>query len=434
MAPLSLRQGPAATGAPGARARPGPSPALAAMASASPRRLRIALYYPWLYLTSGAERTILEIARSSRHSITVFTNEYQPQSTFPELRDVDVRVLDPVPVERSLRAVARAAVRILRQRIDLSGFDALVIVSEGLGDLMALRHGKIPAFCLCLTPLRIAFDPIYRRVDLDRRGPAVRLPILLGAMLFRVVDRLAWRRYRRVFPISAEVGRRILAGRLAPPERLQILHPGVDLTAYAPSRLADRTFFLPGRIMWTKNLELGIAAFRLFLSRLADPAGWRLRIAGIVDRKSEPYLQRLRRMAGEDPAIEFLVHPSDVQMREEYRTCFATLFTAFNEDWGLVILESMASRKPVIATNRGGPLEIVRHESNGLLASPDPASFAAAMQRLASDAALRERLADRGPETAARFGWLPFVARLDAAIAADLPLAAGAAVPEALHG
>jgi glycosyltransferase involved in cell wall biosynthesis len=381
--------------------------------------MRLALYYPWIYLTSGAERTILEVARRSRHQVAVFTNEYQAEATFPELRQVDIRVLSRVPVKRTIGAVAAAAARILGQRLDLAGFDALLVVCEGLGDLVTLRHPGIPAFCICLTPLRIVFDPHYRAQYLRARGLGHRAAIVCGSPLFRAMDRFAWRRYRRVFAISLEVKRRILAGGLARDEKVEILHPGIDLSAFTPSSTRERFFFVPGRIMWTKNLELAIGAYREFLRLVPDPAGWRLRLAGIVDRKSQPYLERLRALA-DGLRVDFVVQPSDAEMREAYRSCFATLFTAFNEDWGLVVIEAMACGKPVVATNRGGPVEIVRNGRDGLLAEPDPRAFAEAMVRLVTDPHLYADIASSAPQHAARFGWGPFIDRLDHAIEAGL--------------
>jgi glycosyltransferase involved in cell wall biosynthesis len=384
------------------------------------KRGRIAVYYPWLYLTSGAERTILEIARRSRHRITIFTNEYQPDATFPELQQMDIRVLSRVPVERSLRSVATAATRLLSQELDLSEFDGLLVVCEGLGDLVALRQRRIPVFCLCLTPLRIAFDPVYRKNYLSSRNALHRLVVRAGTVLYRGVDRIAWRRYRRIFAISEEVKTRILAGRLAPAERMRTLHPGVELSAFTPSPPTERVFFVPGRIMWTKNLELAIQAFQLFKETAPEPSTWKLVIAGIVDRKSKPYLDRLRSLASGDPSVEFRVHPSDEEMRALYAACFATLFTAFNEDWGLVLIEAMASGKPAVAVNRGGPKEIVRHEHDGLLSDPEPSAFAAAMGRLAGEQGLHDRLSANAPSSAARFGWDPFIAELDAELEREI--------------
>jgi glycosyltransferase involved in cell wall biosynthesis len=382
----------------------------------STRPLRVAIYYPWLYLTSGAERTVLEIARRSRHQVTIFTHRYEPDATFPELRDEDVRVLGKVSVRRSVLSVASAAMAIAARPIDLADFDVLLVVCEGLGDLVVLRSPNRPALCLCLTPLRMVFDPVYRERDLSRRGRLERWAVRLASPLFRALDRLAWRRYSHVFAISEEVRGRICAGKLAEPSNVEVLHPGVDTSRFRPSSTKKRFFYLPGRIMWTKNLELGIRAFQLFLSKVEDPDAWGLRIAGMVDEKSQAYADDLRRLARGNPAIEFLIRPSDKGMRAGYAECFATLFTAFNEDWGLVIIESMACGKPVVAVDRGGPREIVRHNHDGLLAPADPEAMARCMLDLAQDPGLWSRLAAAGPASAARFSWERFIDGLDARI------------------
>ena len=84
---------------------------------------------------------------------------------------------------------------------------------------------------------------------------------------------------------------------------------------------------------------------RLWLKRLRrenpDLADFRLVVAGIVDHKSAEYAARLRALAGDDPAIVFHVRPSDAELRQLYGTCRAVLFTAFNEDWGIVPIEAM---------------------------------------------------------------------------------------------
>lgn len=67
------------------------------------------------------------------------------------------------------------------------------------------------------------------------------------------------------------------------------------------------------------------------------------------------------------------------------------------EPFGRVILEGMVLEKPVIATNIGGPLEIVEDRVSGFLVPPDDESaLAAAIDTLLADAALRERIARAG--------------------------------------
>jgi glycosyltransferase involved in cell wall biosynthesis len=56
------------------------------------------------------------------------------------------------------------------------------------------------------------------------------------------------------------------------------------------------------------------------------------------------------------------------------------------EPFGLVVLEAMASSRPVIATAQGGPLEIVLDGTTGLLVEPrNPGAMAGAMLALADD-------------------------------------------------
>jgi glycosyltransferase involved in cell wall biosynthesis len=62
-----------------------------------------------------------------------------------------------------------------------------------------------------------------------------------------------------------------------------------------------------------------------------------------------------------------------------------------------VILEAMAAKLPVIATNHGGATEMVIPEKTGLLISKDdPGNFAAALKRLLKNAKLRTLMGEEG--------------------------------------
>ncbi len=67
------------------------------------------------------------------------------------------------------------------------------------------------------------------------------------------------------------------------------------------------------------------------------------------------------------------------------------------EPFGLVLLEAMAGGKAVIATQAGGPLEIVVPEETGLLVPPAAAhELARAILRLLRDSALRDAMGRQG--------------------------------------
>ncbi len=322
--------------------------------------MRVAVYHPWIYLKGGIERTILELVTRSRHRWTIFTSCYLPEETFPEFQQLEVVEIAPVSVNRSLASVAMACARLLLAKWNWKGFDALMISCDGPGNLLALRSNGVPLLCLCHTPLKIAYDPYAK--ERWRRLAKPSLLTRAGVRLFTWIDRWAWKRYRRVFCVSGEVERRLRYAGLAEPGTTEVVHPGVDVERLAPSGRREPFFLLPGRIMWTKNVELGIRALMELKRSHRDVASvqpLRLVIAGMVDAKSRPYLAWLRELAVGRDDIEFVVCPPDADLFDLYDRCLAVLFTPPNEDWGIVPLEAMAFGKPVVSVNRGGPVESV---------------------------------------------------------------------------
>jgi len=68
--------------------------------------------------------------------------------------------------------------------------------------------------------------------------------------------------------------------------------------------------------------------------------------------------------------------------------CNLTVLATEEETFGLVVIESMANGVPVIATNKGGPLEIITHGINGLLFDRTAEDLSNKIQMLYDDASL----------------------------------------------
>lgn len=374
--------------------------------------MKIAIYYPWVYLRSGVERMMLELVQRSRHDWTIFTSHYDADQTFPEFSDTQIVELSRISVNRGYVKVFTAALKILKQKIDLSDYDALVVSSEGLGDFITFRNNDVPVVCYCHTPLKVIHDRFVREKYLNE-NPGKKLPYTIFGGLFGFFDQLAWKRYRHVFCNSNEVRNRILNAGLAPDEKVEVLSPGIDVKQMQPTWVYEKYFVVVGRIKWWKNLELAIESFREFKRRNPEFSEFGLLIIGQVEKGSEAYLEKLLSIAGDRSDITFKRDPTEGELLAAYSSSYCLLFPSLNEDWGMTPLEAMSFGKPVIAVDQGGPRESVVDGVTGYLVSPEPEAFADAMARLAGDPGLTRRLGEAATERIQIYDWSHFVERFD---------------------
>ncbi len=373
--------------------------------------MKIALYQPWIYLHGGLEKSLLEVVTRSTHEWVVYTGHYEPENTFKEFKNVDVRVLKPTTVKRTIFATLYSSFQVATQKIPDEGFDAIVVWCDGVGDLIAIRNNDLPLFNICSTPLRAAFDPVYETMSLKDKGILYKLFYKIFKHAFRVVDRKAWSKYDGVITTSTEVKNRIIEGQLCTDEdKMVMAYPGIEWHIDISKVKYEPFILLPGRIMWTKNIEQGIKAF--ILAQLPKP--WKLVIAGYVDAKSESYLQKLKDMVPKNVKVEFVVSPASEKLVELYNRASFCLFTPLNEDWGIVPLESMRYGKAVISNARGGPLESVIDQKTGFLHEPDDFDgWARSIRKLALDPKLCVAMGQHGNFHVRNFTWRRFVRRID---------------------
>jgi glycosyltransferase involved in cell wall biosynthesis len=154
-----------------------------------------------------------------------------------------------------------------------------------------------------------------------------------------------------------------------------------------------------GRLVAIKDVPTLIRGFAAFSSRCPQA---RLLVAGDGERRSEA--EQLVRSLGLDRLVRFVGWQRD--LLPLYGAMDAMALTSKNEGTPVAIIEALAAAVPAVATDVGGVGDVIEHEATGLLIPPgDAQALAAALERLATDPALRQRLSDRGRSVvAARFG------------------------------
>lgn len=122
-------------------------------------------------------------------------------------------------------------------------------------------------------------------------------------------------------------------------------------------------------------------------------------VVGDATYQDSTYFDRLRATVAEKKLadrVKFLGFRKDVQPLMAAVDIVVHTSTE-PEPFGRVIVEGMAERRPVIATQGGGVGEIIDHMENGILYRPgDSAALADALRAILRDPALATRLADEG--------------------------------------
>lgn len=347
--------------------------------------MKIAIYYPWVYSKSGVEKTILAMVSDKRNQYTIFTNHYDKQSTFEEFSDLEVVELDKVSVKRDLLNVLKAAFTIAKQKIDLNDYDLLLVNSEGLGDLILLKNSYKPVICFCHTPLRPVFDLYYKTRILETYNTSKKILFYFFSKIFTKIDRLLWKKYDRIIFNSKESFNRAIRGGLVSKSstKWSILNPPSMSDNKNISKTFNNYFLLPGRIMWTKNIELAINGFVNFKKDSAGKKNYKLIIAGHLDAKSQQYLENLKKLTKTRNDIQFVIDPDQKELDLLYLKSMCVVSSAFNEDWGLTLLEANAFGKGVIAIDRGGPKESQINQETAILIKESTKAMSEAFSKMA---------------------------------------------------
>ncbi len=269
-------------------------------------------------------------------------------------------------------------------------------------DVLIEDVNKIPLFTASLT----------------RAPVGVIIPHLFGSTVFQEapwpVAALVWllerpiaRAYRRAsFHAISQSTRDDLVERGVAPERIVVIHPGVDAVAFHPGGTPGRRTPLPvflyiGRLRRYKGVEFAIRA--LAKARESNPAV-RLLIAGSGDDRSR--LETLTAGLRLEGAVQFLGFVTEARKLELLQTVWANIFPSAKEGWGITNVEAAACGTPSLASDSPGLRDSVQDGRTGyLVPHGNTEALAARMLQLAADPALVERLGSQARHYAESLSW-----------------------------
>ncbi|KAL6495342.1 hypothetical protein OROGR_029905 [Orobanche gracilis] len=377
-------------------------------------KLNIAIIHPDLGI-GGAERLIVDAAvelSSKGHNIHIFTAHHDKKRCFEET----VSGTFPVTVcgaflprhffyrLHAICAYLRCIFVALCVLFLYPSFDIIIAdqVSVFIPLMKMKRPSKVIFYCHFPDMLLAQHTTFLRRIY---RKPIDFLEEITTGMadLILVNSKFTAYAFAKTFKHLSSRG-----------VRPAVLYPAVNVDQFEEPNAIKLSFLSINRFERKKNIELAISAFAMLYNNEWDflESGNKnelsLIVAGGFDRRlreNVEYLEELKALAkrkGVSHQVQFITSCPTSERNTLLSQCMCVLYTPKNEHFGIVPLEAMASHKPVIACNSGGPVETIKNGVTGYLCEPSPREFSMAMANFVRDPQMSKTMGQEGRQHVVR--------------------------------
>ncbi len=144
------------------------------------------------------------------------------------------------------------------------------------------------------------------------------------------------------------------------------------------------------------RIEKGKGQYKVIeaLAQLKDSDVKTIIVGSFMDDSYKKELKKYVKNLGIESKVVFTGFTKEVN--EHMKLFDVNVLATENETFGLVVIEAMANKVPMIATNKGGPLEIIDDGLDGLLFDGSSDDLAMKIKQLYDDEQLKEVLAENG--------------------------------------
>jgi glycosyltransferase involved in cell wall biosynthesis len=240
------------------------------------------------------------------------------------------------------------------------------------------------------------------------------------SLIYRLTLRMLYRRAAAVIANSQVTARQLVKKAAIKEDLIEIISIPIDFNIFDCNRVSrgknrknlnissdDFVVGYVGRLHPVKGVDILIRAFTQLLQRSAR---YLLVLAG--DGPQRKFLETLTSQLGIGRRVRFLGMRDDVP---EVMAAFDIgVVPSRQESFGMVLVELMSMKIPVVSSGKGGLAELVKDQVTGLVTRENnPDEIYLCIQRLAEDEGLRNRLAEAAYAFSKKFGPAELIRKIE---------------------
>jgi len=325
---------------------------------------KIALFHPWIKSKGGAERVVLEILKKSkdkRYKIDVYTWVYDENNTFEEFKKFKINVIAPKFARKFSRHYILRGLFFpigLFSKIPVKNYNIFLISTSGLAELIALRnYKKRKTFAYVHTILRASYkEDVKWNLKNRYRNPIKKLVYITAVKIYKILEKMSWKKIDIAIFNSELSLERAKNHNLIKNKKIYVIHPPIkNLERRSIKTKKENYFFYVSRFNPIKRQDILIRAWDKFVK---ENLNYKLILAGGIEDKK--YFEHLCKMAKKTKNVEIKINLNDKDIKKLYSNCLAVIFIPFMEDFGIVPFEALSMKKPLIVTNKGGYMKVIK--------------------------------------------------------------------------
>jgi glycosyltransferase involved in cell wall biosynthesis len=278
------------------------------------------------------------------------------------------------------------------------------------------------------------FNPVYAGLSLGLIG--LRVPVVLGPYVshwpFKRASKLkafaldavgrVQQRFADAIVVSGPAARSRIVSKSVHPQDIYTVPYGIDLDMFpeAPLPSGDPTILYLAGLSGRKGILVLLAAFDVVASRVPSV---RLIVAG-----DGPERERVRAVADKSPYRERITFAGSIARQNVPKvlaSCSVFCLPSFGEPYGMSLVEAMATGRPVVATDSGGPVDLVDARGGFLVPPGDVPLLAQALEKVLTDPDAARAMGAFNRQAMAAYDWPNVIDRLERVYAAVIRLRSG---------